>query len=211
MIKVRTVSMVLAGALSAGLGGGAAAQDARRDRPAWRDDATVTDQVRIDQWRDALFGAVKFVETQGFTDAIRADSLLFEFGGQEAQRPIPDGLYSCASTQMNKAYVIGLAFISYPPFRCQVETRGGVKSFRKLTGSQRTIGRLYPASDTLGEVYLGTWQSGDERAVVPYATETGRNDPAVLQSMEGDRWRMIFPGGLTTGTLAILDVRPVSD
>lgn len=206
------LAVVTAIVLSAGLlGGGAAGQNRPPDRQEWRNDATVTDQVRIDQWRDALFSAVKFVETQGFTDSIRADALLFSFGWQEAQQPIPDGLYACASTQLNKAYVIGLAYINYPAFRCRVQTLGGVKTFRKLTGSQRTIGRLYPASDTIGEVYLGTWQSGDEQAVVPYASETARNDPAVLQSMEDGRWRMIFPGGLTSGTLAILELSSVDE
>lgn len=197
--------------MAAAIGGAAPAQDARFDAPAWRADATVTDQVRIDEWRDALFSAVKFAESQGFTEDIRADGLLFSFAWQEEQRPIPDGLYACASTQMDKAYVRGLAYIAYPAFRCRVQTLGGVKTFRKLTGSQRTVGRLYPASDTIGEVYLGTWQVSDEQAVVPYGRETMRNDPAVLQSMEDGRWRMIFPGGLASGTLAILELNPVSE
>ncbi len=51
--------------------------------------------------------------------------------------------------------------VIYSWFRCRIGARGGVLTFQKLTGSQRTNGTLYPDASG-GYVYLGATSVANE-------------------------------------------------
>ena len=175
----------------------------------WRQIATATDEVKIDGWESALVSAVLFAGEQGHGNLYQKDRPLYSPTVSENQQSLPVGSYSCNSIQIEKQVVRGLAYIAYPAFACRVWIDSeGVRRFEKLTGSQRTSGMILDAPDIVGDVYLGTWQVSNEDNYSDYGERSDRNEGAVVQSIDQDRWRMIFPGELTNGRVEILEIRP---
>ena len=206
---MRSISLL---ALSALVAAPATPLLADHAKPAeWRLHATATDQVRIDEWENALVSAVLFAGAQGEGDLYRRDNALYSPVVPERQRTLPAGTYACRSIQIEKEVVRGLAYVAYPPFRCRVTAKGKARYFEKLTGSQRTKGRIYSASDTQGDVYLGTEQLGEDKSWPKYGERSGRNDAGVVQSIDETRWRIVFPGAVNNGRVNILELIPVAE
>lgn len=179
-------------------------------KPAeWRSHATVTDQVRIDEWESSLVSAVLFARDQGEGDLYQRDRPLYSPVIPEDQRPLGVGLYLCRSIQIEKEVVRGLAYVAYQQFRCRVTKKGSARYFEKLTGSQRTKGRIYAASDIEGEVYLGVEQLADDKTWPKYGERSSRNDAGVVQSIDEERWRIVFPGAVNNGRVNILELVPL--
>lgn len=110
----------------------------------------------------------------------------------QAQALMP-GNWSCRTIKMGRLLPITV----YQPFRCRI---GGDGSLEKLTGSQRTKGRIHRDGGRL--VYLGTgFIAGDTQP--PYADlppfSAPGSDPqrvpevGVVQMIDTNRGRVMFP------------------
>ena len=192
-----------------GMVGAAAAHDA--SGAAWRDIATATDEVRVDEWQSALVSGVLYARAEGFGDLYRKDRPLYSPTLDEPQRSIPAGTYSCSSIQIDKEVTRGLAYIQYPAFRCRVTMAGDQRRFEKLSGSQRTKGVIHDAPDMAGDVFLGTWSVNDDNDYPAYGKVAKRNEAGVVHSLSDGRWRLIFPGALTNGRVEILELKRVAE
>jgi len=110
-------------------------------------------------------------------------------------RPVPSpGPYRCRSIQFSEG---SLPFLAYPFFRCEVEvTPGGDLILRKLTGSQRFEGKLYPDGEKR-LVYLGGAAWGyDETGYPPYGQSAERDQVGVFERIAASRYRLTLSGGL---------------
>jgi len=142
---------------------------------------------------DAFKQAVDRARGDGHSDDIDALGPLLQIDSA-LERPIPSpGAYRCRSIQMSGN---SLSFIAYPYFRCEVElTPGGDLIARKLTGSQRFEGRVYPeAARTLA--YLGTAAWGDdEKSYLPYGQSAERDQVGAFERIGENRYRLTILGG----------------
>ena len=110
----------------------------------------------------------------------------------EASSVLP-GDWSCRMLKLGR----DLALVVYAPFTCRIDPDGG---FAKLTGSQRSQGRIGVIDDRL--VYLGTaYVAGDTppdyaqlpERVDPMATPQVVPDVGIVEVMSPDRARMLLP------------------
>lgn len=83
------------------------------------------------------------------------------------------GKWRCRSTQFS-----GEGIFSYDYFRCEVVYVGGMLHFRKTTGSQRKLGKLYPLDERTA-LYLGTWETDYDRAK-PYGVDPKKDEAGYL-------------------------------
>lgn len=124
----------------------------------------------------------------------------------EAQAAMP-GDWSCQMMKVGG----GLALTIYQPFACRADAAGG---FHKLTGSQRTKGRLFDWENRL--IYVGTGYTWD-REPIPYAdlpdVVDGSSDVQMLPEVgvveltAPDRGRIIFPAPYLESVMNVLILR----
>lgn len=174
----------------------------------WKDVATPGDKARLYQWIEALntghLGAVRAGQGEKLGDPAG----LYGVNAVSNNSDVPEGLYNCAITKLGGPGNKGLSFVAYPAFKCRVKNDEGRKHFTKLTGSQRTVGWIYPASKR-HSVYLGTLFYGYEDKAVPYGQTEERDQAAVVQHIGKDRWRMIFPWPYYESVVDVMDLTPV--
>jgi len=180
---------------------------AQHEGNSWKKVATKADQSRLYQWIEALnagqFGAIRNGQGAKVSDPIG----LFGINAVSGDSEIPEGLYNCAITKLGGPGGKGLPFISYPSFKCRIKDEDGRKHFTKLTGSQRTVGWIYPASKR-HSIYLGTLFYGYENKSVPYGQTEERDQAAVLQRIGKDRWRMVFPWPYYESVVDVMELTP---
>lgn len=137
--------------------------------------------------RQALAGGSQ-TDVQALTAALADNPLSPEAGAEHLQ-----GDWSC---QMMKLGKIG-PLVVYPPFSCRIGADGG---FEKLTGSQRTAGRIMPWEGQL--IYLGTaYIAGDtppDYADLPDTVDVQADpqivpDAGIFEVTGPDRARILFP------------------
>ena len=108
----------------------------------------------------------------------------------------------------------------YGWFKCQIDYGPNGLTFRKLTGSQRTSGELWPIYAENGEgfpvrwIYLGASHYGDEP---PRAyggpdnplgkTSKNRDDPGILEAIGPNHIRIGFPSPVVESDYDFLDLR----
>ncbi|WP_299838017.1 DUF4893 domain-containing protein [uncultured Paracoccus sp.] len=105
----------------------------------------------------------------------------------------------------------GLALTIYQPFACRADDQGG---FQKLTGSQRTKGKLFEREGRL--IYVGTGYTWD-REPIPYAdlpeVVDGSSDVQMLPEVGvveltgADRGRILFPDPYLESVMNVLVLR----
>lgn len=172
------------------LPGAALSQQLADGTPLHADDAR-----RLDEYHAAAGEAMLDAFSGGdpddlviLTDVLRGDPL----PADQALAMIP-GDWSCRTIKMGGLLPITV----YQPFRCRIGSDG---SLEKLTGSQRTKGRIHVDGDRL--VYLGTgFIAGDTPppyADLPPFSEPGSGPQRMpeigLVEMTGDtRGRVMFP------------------
>lgn len=172
----------------------------------WRDDAAPQDVRRLQRLDRAW--------AEGLRQARREHALQLRALGAVGDpksalaRPEPaPGLYRCRSIKLGTPSGQGLAFIAYGRFRCRVELRpGGDMTLTKLTGSQRTIGHLYPDS-ARRLVYLGAVAWGADETDAAYGRDPQRDQIGVLERVGPQAWRLAMPYPRVDSTLDILELR----
>lgn len=127
-------------------------------------------------------------------------------GAAEARAAMP-GDWSCQMMKVGG----GLPLTIYQPFACRADDQGG---FHKLSGSQRTKGKLFDRDGRL--IYVGTGYTWD-REPVPYGdlpeVVDGSSDVQMLPEVGvveltgPDRGRIIFPAPYLESVMNVLVLR----
>ncbi len=100
-------------------------------------------------------------------------------------------------------------FTAYPAFDCRIDDEGAVRSFYKLSGSQRPVGLLFGDGDRT--VFLGTLLLGDERAALQYGQDRDRDMAGWLERIEEKRWRLVLPYPRFESTLDVIELVPAGE
>jgi hypothetical protein len=181
-------------------------------RPAssnWRDIITADDQRRLDDLWDIRNRASREADA-----AIAAR----EVSAMEAAadtRPLLDatptlvrdedviGRYRCRVTKLGGQH---LQLIRYTFFACRIhEGPEGSLVIRKISGSQRFIGRLWLEPNEDSYVYLGTTLVNDDQPIA-YNTDPKENSVGRLYRIGKDRLRLELPDPYYESTLDVYEL-----
>ncbi|MCY7397315.1 MAG: DUF4893 domain-containing protein [Sphingomonas bacterium] len=157
----------------------------------WRAVATDGDRARLRDWRGNFARAVAKARAAGHGAAIDAEGRLLlpdaALGGG-----LPNGAYRCRIIKLGARGEGLLDYVSYPGFACRVTQEGALQYFAKLTGSQRPMGRIYPA-DAMRGVFLGVLMLGDESRPMRYGSDPERVVAGWVERIDERRWRIVLP------------------
>jgi uncharacterized protein DUF4893 len=172
----------------------------------WQAVATDGDRQRLRDWRTAFAKALEQAKAGGHAAEIASEGKLLDPDAAIGGVPIPNGDYRCRTVKVGAKDARLLNFVAYPPFRCRIE-QGKLQRFSKLTGSQRPVGRIYPA-DSLRQIFLGTMVLGDETRAYQYGRDHDRDLAGWVERIDEKRWRMIFPYPHYESTLDVIELIP---
>lgn len=175
----------------------------------WRDVATSSDRQRLRGWRNAWVRALGQARAAGHGAAVAAEGALLRPDAALAGAAPPEGDYSCRTIKIGAKSQGLLDYIAYQPFACRIGPvdATGVRSFIKLTGSQRPMGRIFPEHDRRF-IFLGTLQLGDEQGVLRYGHDRERDMTALVERVDEGRWRLVFPYPHFESNLDVLELVP---
>lgn len=198
-------ALLLSGCASDGMGPEAVVAESR----AWRTLATQSDRDRMGDWRTAFVRGLGQARGAGHGHEIEAEGVLLQPDAATGDVAPPPGDYRCRTIKIGAKSPGLLDYIVYPPFRCRLGPPDsvGVRSFAKLSGSQRPMGRLFPESDRR-LAFLGTLQLGDEQGVMRYGYDTERDMAGWLERVGPARWRLILPLPHFESTIDVLELVP---
>ena len=174
----------------------------------WRSVATAADVTRIEDWKAALQAGKEGAVREGYKADLDMRAPLFHGDAALPDATLPAGLYNCSVTKLGDKSEYGLDYIAYPKFRCRVTDEGAVKHFAKLSGSQLTIGWIYP-EDGHNNIYLGSGMYGYENTLTPYGTNVERDEAAIIQRVGPAKWRMIFPYPYYESLVDVMELTPL--
>lgn len=161
----------------------------------WRKVATDEDQARYSDILEAWSEALKQARSKADVAVTEAGAALAPSAAQMGRVQPTPGDYACSVYKLGhmRDQQPGLEFVTYPPFRCNVElTAGGDLILTKLTGSQRTRGLIYPDREDRG-VYIGTQAWGDESSFPKYGENRERDQIGAVERIGDNTWRIVFP------------------
>ena len=181
-----------------------------RPLPTWQQVATEDDRRRLREWRDAWVAALAEARGSGFAADIAREGPLLDPDAALPDARLPAGDYRCRTIKIGSQGTGLLDYVAYPEFRCRVAPGAdGLMNFTKLTGSQRPVGRIYDEQGRR-QIFLGTMQLSDERAVLSYGRDRERNLAGVVERVGARRWRIAFPFPHFESTLDVIELVPVS-
>lgn len=174
----------------------------------WRAVVTPADRERLRDWRDTFVKAIAAARASGHAVEIDAEGALLmpdaALGGA-----IPDGMYACRIFKVGAKSEGMLDFISYPAFKCKVDT-GQRRHLAKLTGSQRAAGIIFPGGE-LRDVFLGTLALGDEQRAYAYGVDEMRNVAGYVERIGPARYRLLMPQPHYESQLDVMELVPVQE
>ena len=174
----------------------------------WRAVASSDDRERLREWRGGFVRALAKARAAGHGAAIDAEGRLLApdaaLGG-----PLPNGDYRCRIIKVGARGPGLLDYIAYPGFSCRVTQEGALQYFAKLTGSQRPMGRVYPA-DAMRGVFLGVLMLGDETSPMRYGSDPDRMVAGWVERIEPRRWRIILPAPRFESLTDVVELIPVA-
>jgi hypothetical protein len=173
----------------------------------WRDIASASDRERLRDWRKTFVRAVAAASPGHAAEIAREGALLqpdAALGGT-----IPNGTYSCRVIKVGAKSQGLLNYIAYPAFDCRITPENSLQKFRKLSGSQRQVGIIFP-SDPLRQVFLGTLALGDELGAMQYGLDQTRNVAGYVERIGPNRWRLIMPEPQFESQLDVMELVPTS-
>lgn len=171
----------------------------------WKVYARPADVQRLARLDSAWQAGLKRARAEGHEGELTALGALAEPGGGLTPRVQPaPGQYRCRTYKLG-GEAQGLPFVAYPYFKCEVElTPGGDLIVRKLDGSQRFEGKLYPERDNR-LVYLGAAALGSETPPA-YGADPERDQIGVLARVGEQRWRLALPWPQAESVLDIIEL-----
>ena len=214
---IQRLGRALAGACAMALAAGCA----REVRPAsarasyapvrhaadWRQVATFPDRERIRNWRTAWVRALGEARRAGHGARIAAEGRLFEPDAALPGPALPPGDYRCRVTKLGARSAGMLPYVAYPAFACRVRAERELKSFAKLTGSQRPVGLVFPHDDRR-EVFLGTLLLSDETRTIDYGRDRDRDLAGLVERVGPGRWRLVLPYPRFESLIDVIELVP---
>ena len=174
----------------------------------WRAVATESDRKRLRDWRGDFARALAKARAAGNGAAIDAEGRLLApdaaLGG-----PLPNGTYRCRVIKLGARGEGLLDYVAYPGFTCRVTQEGALQYFAKLTGSQRPMGRIYPA-DAMRGVFLGVLMLGDETRPMRYGSDPERMMAGWVERIDEQRWRIVLPAPRFESLTDVVELIPSS-
>ena len=174
----------------------------------WRVVASASDRERLRDWRSTFVKAVAAARRANSAEVAREGALLqpdAALGGG----PIPNGSYRCRVIKLGAKSQGMLDYVSYPAFQCRITPENGLQKFRKLSGSQRQVGIIFPG-EPLRQVFLGTVALGDELGALQYGLDETRNVAGFVERIGPGRWRLIMPRPYFESQLDVMELVPSS-
>jgi hypothetical protein len=173
----------------------------------WRRDATRQDNDRVDRLAGAWTSALKAAKRSNGAEVRSLGVLADPKAGLENPEPAP-GLYRCRTIKLGDKAGFGLPYVAYGWFRCHIElSSGGDLTLRKLTGSQRTSGHLYPMNRKR-LAYLGAEAWGDGEGPLAYGENPERDQAGVFDRIGPQRYRLVLPWPKYESELDIIELVP---
>ncbi len=170
----------------------------------WRRVATPADRDRLRRWRDAWVAALPRARAAD-PAGVAAEGALFDSDRTLPGAP-PSGRYRCRVFKLGANGTATGEFTSYPAFDCRIDDEGRVRSFYKLTGSQRPVGLLFPDGER--EVFLGTLTLGDELTALQYGQDGERDMVGMMERVGDRRWRLVLPWPRFESLLDVVELVP---
>jgi uncharacterized protein DUF4893 len=174
----------------------------------WRQVATEADRDRLRRWRQAWNDALPAARVAN-PGAIAADAELFDPDRALPAAAIPPGSYRCRTVKLGAQGAGNRAYTPYPWFDCRVADEGEVRSFHKLTGSQRPTGLLFTDTDNRA-IFLGTLVLGDETSPLRYGIDATRDMAGYVDRIGPKRWRLVLPYPTFESLLDVTEIVPAS-
>ena len=173
----------------------------------WRRVATESDRERLRGWRAAFAEALAAAQRSGHGDEIAREGALLQPDAALGGGPIPNGEYRCRVIKLGAKSEGLLDYIAYPAFQCRVSASEPVRKLRKLTGSQRQVGLVFPG-DAIRQVFLGTLALGDEQGALQYGQDETRNVAGFIEHIGPNRWRLIMPRPHFESVMDVMELVP---
>lgn len=172
----------------------------------WQVYARPADVERLSRLDSAWTAGLKRARAEGHEAELDALGALAKPGGGLTPRVQPGpGQYRCRTYKLG-GEAQGLPFVAYPFFKCEVAlTPGGDLVVRKLDGSQRFEGKLYPERDNR-LVYLGAMAWGASETLPAYGENPQRDQIGVLERIGEERWRLALPWPVAESSLDIIEL-----
>lgn len=172
----------------------------------WRTVATKSDRERLRDWRSDFARALARARAAGHGAAIDAEGALLM---PDAAIPgaLPNGEYRCRIIKLGARGEGNLDYIAYPGFTCRVTQEGALQYFAKRDGSQRPMGRIYPA-DTMRSVFLGVLMLGDETRPMRYGSDPERMLAGWVERIGERQWRILFPAPAFESLTDVVELVP---
>lgn len=161
---------------------------------------TPADKTRLENYDATRDAALSEARSGDATEVAKLDTLLakpllslpdFDLGGE----------WRCRTTKVG-----GLSpLVVYDWFKCRVSDDGSGWKLEKTSGSQRTTGRFYDASETR-LIYLGSFFIAGE-APKPYGSGPPTDQAGYAFRTGATEWRIEFPAPQYESKLDILELR----
>jgi hypothetical protein len=177
---------------------------------AWRQVVTEGDQVRLRDWRSTFVGALDAARKSGHSAEIAREGPLLEPDAALVSPAIPNGLYRCRVIKLGAKAEGNLDYVAYPGFTCRIRAERNLQRLRKLDGSQRYVGIVFP-SDALREVFLGTVALADEQRAMQYGQDETRDVAGFVERIGPNRWRLLMPQPHFESQLDVMELVPSSE
>jgi hypothetical protein len=206
ILLAATLILALAGCAT----GTRSERDLRRAAEAanWHASVTDADRKRLREWRGDFARALQKARAAGHGAAIDAEGRLLL---PDAAIPgaLPNGNYRCRMIKLGARGEGLLDYVAYPGFPCRVTRYGAIQYLAKLGGSQRPVGRIYPA-DAMRGVFLGMLMLGDETRPMRYGSDPERSLAGWVERVGERQWRIVFPAPHFESLTDVMELVPAS-
>ena len=179
-----------------------------RQTANWHDIVTSDDQSRLRAWRKSFVAALDAAGKSGYAPQIAREGKLLEPDAALGGGPIPNGIYRCRVIKLGAKNTGLLDYVAYGAFTCRVRQSGDVQDFRKLSGSQRLVGVIFP-NDAMRQVLLGSLVLGEEQRALQYGQDQSRDVAAFVERIGPNRWRLVIPEPHFESRLDVMELVPV--
>jgi hypothetical protein len=181
-----------------------------RETANWHDVVTSDDRSRLRDWRKSFVEALDAARKSGHSAEIAREGPLLEPDAALGGGPIPNGLYRCRVIKLGAKNTGLLDYVAYGSFTCRIRATGSTQGFKKLSGSQRLVGVIFP-NDQMRQVLLGSLVLGDEPRALQYGQDQTRDVAAFVERIGPDRWRLVMPEPHFESRLDVMELVPLSE
>lgn len=214
-MRVRVLAAALAACVAAGASAGDGGHsDGPADPSLWESHVAPYDWERLTTAPAAFGTAMRAALAEGTPEDVATLTALFAEPPQPIDPPALIGDWRCRTIKLGGPYG---ALTIYGWFDCRIRLAPEGLRFEKITGSQRTSGRLFAEEPLEGVeprmVYLGAAHYGYE-APIPYDGGSelwnepeNRNDPGFLVRIGEGHARIEFPWPILESDYDILELR----